>query len=190
MYHHTCLNIKGFNNVWAGIIGRWLQLPTICPFVKSLELPSPHGKDFLWPNTTEIAKEQASHNYELPNNLGIENELWVKNPGSIWIPDNLTDLQLCLCALARTDPSGNLYVNSSESNIRKQYVWPTISSDIKAFIAACINCLLTIEGEKLPRPFGPAVHGKNQMNLFNLIISIFHLYRTLKKILLRSVMTI
>lgn len=37
--------------------------------------------------------------------------------------------------------------------------------DVKTFVCACIHFLSTIGGEKIPRPFGPAVHGTKPNDL-------------------------
>lgn len=33
-----------------------------------------------------------------------------------------------------------------------------MQADVRAFVRACIHCLSTAGGEKVPRPFGPSVH--------------------------------
>lgn len=39
-----------------------------------------------------------------------------------------------------------------------RFFWNTMKSDVELFVRACIHCLSTTGGGKLPRPFGPAVH--------------------------------
>lgn len=43
--------------------------------------------------------------------------------------------------------------------------------DVRTFVRACIHCLSILGGEKIPRPFGPTVHGKkpNDLLQFNYI---------------------
>lgn len=81
MYNYTCLHIKGLDNVWADIIVRCSQLSTMRRILQVLELQYSDADDFVWPNTTDISKEQAEHNDECPKNLTIEKELWVDSSG-------------------------------------------------------------------------------------------------------------
>ena len=56
MYNYTCLHIKAIDNVWADIIGKWSQPPTMRRLVKIPVLPSSNAEDFHWPNATDITR--------------------------------------------------------------------------------------------------------------------------------------
>lgn len=40
-----------------------------------------------------------------------------------------------------------------------QFFWTTIESGVRTFVRFCIHCLSTSEGERVPHPFGPCIHG-------------------------------
>ena len=40
-----------------------------------------------------------------------------------------------------------------------------MTTDVPSFVRACIQCLSTTGGGKIPRPFGPAVHGTKSNDL-------------------------
>lgn len=165
MYNYTCVHIKGTDNVWADIIGRWTQPSTMRRIVKIPELPSSDNTEFSWPTPTEIAEQQTAHADLRPRDLRLENGLWVNDSGSTWIPDDSSDLQTRLLIIAHTGPSGHRGATSTESTLKKYYFWSTLSADTKAFLSACIHCLSTTGGKKVPRPFGPAAHGTKPNDL-------------------------
>lgn len=40
-----------------------------------------------------------------------------------------------------------------------------MTTDVRSFVRACIHCLSTTGGRKVPRPLGPVVHGKKPSEL-------------------------
>ena len=66
----------------------------------------------------EISKAQEEHKDSRPENLKIENDLWVNDSGSIWIPDESDDLHLRLCIIAHTGPSGHRGSTATESTLK------------------------------------------------------------------------
>jgi len=48
---------------------------------------------------------------------------------------------------------------------RSCYLWSTMTSDVRSFVRACIHCLSTTGGGKIPRPFGPSAHGTKANDL-------------------------
>lgn len=149
IYNYTCVHIKRIDNVWADIIGRWSQPATLRRIVKIPELSSSDAEDFQWPNGKEIAKEQAEHDDVRPNNLELESGLWVNSTGSVWIPDDSTDLQMRLCVIAHTEPSGHRGGKSTEFTLKNVNFWCTLSMDVNAFTYTCIHCLSTTGREKV-----------------------------------------
>lgn len=74
-------------------------------------------------------------------------------------------MQLRLCIIAHADSSGHRGSGSTEQALRSIFNWSTLTEDVRDFIRACIHCLSTSGGEKVPRPFGPAVHGTGPNDL-------------------------
>lgn len=164
-YTHICVHIKGLENVWADILSRWTPPATIRRLVKIPVLPSSSDEDFAWPTASEISKEQEKHGNKRPEFLTQSDGLW-KNPiASIWIPEQSDDLHLRLCVIAHTSSSGHRAHSSTEKILRKSFFWSTLSADVRTFVHSCIHCLCTSGGGKVPRPFGPSVHGTNPNSL-------------------------
>lgn len=165
MYNYTCVHIKGIDNVWADIIGRWTHPITIRRLVEIPELPSSSSSDFDWPSRSEVHAVQMTYETIRPKNLALEDNLWKYPDGATWIPNDSIDMQLRLCIIAHTGPSGHRGVQPTESILRKSFFWDTISSDVRTFVHSCIHCLSTTGGGKIPRPFGPALHGTKPNDL-------------------------
>ena len=159
MYNYTCFHIKGANNVWADLLGRWSVTPTSrCP-VRIPELPSSSATGFEWPTLQEIYQTQTDSENKRPGNLEKVADVWHNKEGAIWAPDTASDLQLRLCIIAHTGSSGHRGASSTASVLRANYFWSTTASDVRSFVRACIHCLSTVGGGRVPRPFGPSVHG-------------------------------
>ena len=166
-YNYMCIHIRGIDNVWADLLGRWSAPPsrTIRRLVHIPELPSSSSDNFDWPNAEEVLKAQQKFLEKRPSGLTKRNNLWVNENVSIWIPDESDELQLRLCIIAHTGPSGHRGCSSTLSTLSSAYHWSTIKADVKTFVQACIHCLSTVGGEKIPRPYGPAVHGTSPNDL-------------------------
>lgn len=149
--------IKGVDKVWADIIGRWTKLPTMWRLVQIPELPSSEADDFEWPNTMEIANEQPT---SMNHAQWISN--WKRNCGSMTLHQSgfpmIQPICKYVCASSHTPVLVDIIVWNQPNRPSKNLFWPTLSSDIKAFSRSGIHCLSTIAGEKVPRPFGSAVH--------------------------------
>ena len=159
MYNYTCFHIKGAENVWADLLGRWSVRSTVRRLVTIPELPSTLGADFEWPTSGELLELQALFPETRPENLSVQDELWCNPNGAVWVPDAAAHMQLRLCIIAHTGPAGHRGIEATEQALRSNFFWSTMTSDVRMFVKACIHCLSTVGGGKVPRPFGPALHG-------------------------------
>lgn len=158
IYNYTCFHIRGTDNVWADMLGRWSSPSTIRRIVKIPELPSSSSPDFIWPTMEELATLQQTYNSTRPEHFIFSDGLW-KNPNSaIWIPDNAADMQLRLYIIAHTVPSGHRGHMATKQALPRAFFWKTITQDIRVFVRACIHCLSKVSRSRVSRPFGPAVH--------------------------------
>jgi RNase H-like domain found in reverse transcriptase/Integrase zinc binding domain len=162
MYNYTCM---GTDNVWADSLGRWSAPVTVNRLVKIPALPSSAAEDFEWPELAVLAAAQAANEETRPFGLSLIDGLWRNPAGAIWVPETETDLQLRLCIIAHTGPSGHRGQDSTEQKLSRSYFWSALSTDIRSFVRACIHCLSTVGGGKIPRPLGPEVHGMKPNDL-------------------------
>lgn len=166
IYRYTCYHMKGEENVWADLLTRWSAArTTVRRLVRIPELSSSCLDDFEWPTPSVLASAQEEHKASRPADLNLQDGLWTFKDNTIWIPDAASDLQLRLCIIAHTGPAGHRGCTATESVIRSKFTWSTVSADVRSFVRAYIHCLSTLGGEKIPRPFGPAVHGTKPNDL-------------------------
>lgn len=83
----------------------------------------------------------------------------------ISIPGSSTDLQFRLCVIAHFGTNGHRGEISTADTIIKHFSWFIISADLQTFVKSSMHCLSTTGGEKVPRPFGPAVHENSSSDL-------------------------
>lgn len=142
------------------LLSRWVAAPTLRRLVTVPTLPSSSGNEFTWPHTAELKAAQMAHSDDRPNAVSYNADGLYSTPaGAVWIPEASTDLQLRLCIIAHTGPSGHRAASTTADMLRTQFYWRTLEEDILVFVRSCIHCLSTTGGGKTPRPYGPAVHG-------------------------------
>lgn len=66
IYHYTCFHIKGQDNVWADLLGRWSAPPTLRRLVRIPVLPSSSEGDFEWPSRESISISQKKPSRNVP----------------------------------------------------------------------------------------------------------------------------
>ena len=158
-FNYVCFHIPGTKNVWADLLGRWSAPAVVRRLIEIPPLVSASDEDFVWPTEVEISQVQEAHRAQAPLHLNDENGLLRDQTGAIWIPPTAGDIQLRLCIIAHTSAAGHRGIKSTKSELKKIFFWDTLSEDVDTFVAQCIHCLSTTRGVRVPRPFGPAVHG-------------------------------
>lgn len=159
LYDYTCFDIPGLINVWADLLTRWSANPTVCRLAQIPPLPSTANGDFVWPTVSELDELQTKYANDRPELLIVKDNLWRNASGAIWIPKEADEMHLRLCIIAHTGPSGHRAADATERTLRTHFFWHTMTADARTFIQSCMHCLSTKGGEKIPRPFGRAVHG-------------------------------
>lgn len=76
-----------------------------------------------------------------------------------------SDLQLRLCIIALIGAVGLPGHIATERALKTVFKLSTLAEDFRAFGRACINCLSSTIGEKIPLPFVTAVHGTSPNDL-------------------------
>lgn len=125
IYSYTCFHIKGTDNVWADLFGRWSAPGTVRRLISIPVLPSTATPDFEWPSVEELSSCQRLHESTRPTNTRLENGLWRNPVGSIWVPDDAGSLQLRLCVISHTGPSGHRGQAATENALHKTFFWST-----------------------------------------------------------------
>ena len=162
-YNYTCIHISGADNVWADLLSRWHIGFKIRRLITIPALPSASDAEFKWPSNEEIARVQSDSTR--PLHLRLEDGLWRTKDNRIWIPSDADNLQLRLCVISHTSAAGHRGRASTLRTLSSLFYWDSIVEDVGLFVKACIHCLSTTGGDRVPRPFAPAVHGTKPNDL-------------------------
>ncbi|XXQ36816.1 Integrase catalytic domain-containing protein [Plasmodiophora brassicae] len=167
-------HIAGEDNVWSDLMTRWgapdggpddqhLEVRTIRRITLQIEdgyrVRPLQRKEFQWPTVDEIRKAQRKwlRGTKRPKN---GDDLFVTGKGQVIIPDECNELKLQLCAIAHAGGnSGHLGLKASLRKLGEFCHWAHCDEDMRTFCNACLNCLPTRGGVRIPRPLGTAVHG-------------------------------
>lgn len=95
----------------------------------------------------------------------MSESFWSTSTGTVWIPDEASNLLLRLHIIAYTGAADHCGVDPTEQVLRKEYWWSTLSSDVNTFVRAFIHCISTTGRGRGPSPFGPTFHGSKPSEL-------------------------
>jgi hypothetical protein len=189
-FRYVIQHISGEINCWADILSRWgaahdfeaspvtlnaLETvesdadETIQPIDHYRVQPLDPGK-FVWPDVQEIASEQRSHIGTCDNYITDGNGLLVNSDGRIIIPVQSRDLRIRLCVIAHAGcNSGHIGYNVALRLLRQRVYWVGMEKDMQQLCNACLHCVGTRQGFRIPRPLGEACHGtkRNQVLHFD-----------------------
>lgn len=122
-------------------------------------------ENFEWPTLASIKESQHIHASRRPKEASEADGLWRLPGGPAWIPDDFADIQLRLAVISHCGSACDCGAQSTGLRWRSNFVWSTISTDIKLFVRQCIRCLSRTYVNTVPHPFGPALHRKMPNNV-------------------------
>jgi RNase H-like domain found in reverse transcriptase/Reverse transcriptase (RNA-dependent DNA polymerase)/Integrase core domain/Integrase zinc binding domain/Chromo (CHRromatin Organisation MOdifier) domain len=172
-YRYTIEFVPGSDNVWSDMLTRWASPPQsarlsalfLAPIAPTLDA------EFHWPTAEEIRLLQTAE-YELlcsPSSsptsdfpvaqlTPLASGILGTGENVVWIPAAAAGMQLRICIVAHTSMGGHRGLKTTTNTIREHFEWKTMLADIKTFCNTCLHCLSTIGGDRVPRPFGEALH--------------------------------
>lgn len=156
-------HIEGSNNIFADILTRWskgyrtttAKTSMVAALYKDIA-PTSEDLTAVWIN--EIKLHQARHHS--PAETEIDDDGIHKYNQRIWVPSGANDLKLRIAVEAHCGERGHRAYDVTLEVIQRTYWWPEIKEDIKEFIQSCIHCIISRNGERIPRPLSTALHGE------------------------------
>lgn len=117
---------------------------------------SPLSDQADWPSVTELLSVQdrkASPPCSTRNKDGL-----VLSSGRVWIPDDADNLKLRLLTIAHAGCSGHRGADPTWHAVHERFTWRNQRNDVRAFVSACLLCVLSKTGSKIPRPLATTAH--------------------------------
>lgn len=159
-------HVKGDENVFADILTRWLKgyrdepqpLRTISSILLLTQQIVPTPKDLLWPDMQAFLEAQRASD-SAPRMSGLDEDGLVRVDGRIWIPTDSTELIFKILVISHCGAMGHCGRDATESIVRENFDWGSITKDVHEFVQGCIHCIASRAGEKIPRPLAHALHG-------------------------------
>lgn len=174
-FNYVCLHIRGEEKEWADILGRWIAPHVIWRFLYVPTLSSLWAEDFVWRSSVQIASVQQSRASSWPSGLPMSEFCWRTSTGATRIPDEASYQQLHLLIIAHTCAADHRSAAPTGKLLNKEYWWSTLSAEVNTFARACIHCVSTTGGSRIPRTFGPAVYGSKPNALLQFSLKILPL---------------
>jgi hypothetical protein len=174
-FNYEIEHISGEDNVWSDLMTRWGAIPvTEIVDVKAvvatkvqptLRIPDQYRirplqqSRFTWPSVEEIKEAQQQH-LGHSDRKNSDNLITTKS-GKVIIPLECKDLIIRLCIIAHAGGnSGHLGYKAASEKLAEHFYWPNLNRDMHEFCRACLHCLPTRGGVRIPRPLGEALHGQ------------------------------
>ncbi|CCI49870.1 unnamed protein product [Albugo candida] len=85
--------------------------------------------------------------------------------GKIWIPDEVSELQVRLCVVAHFDIGGHRGVDVTTQNVSDLHDWKTLKQDVQMFVRQCLRCSAT--EVTVLRALGEGLHGTKPNDLLH-----------------------
>ena len=77
----------------------------------------------------------------------------------IWIPRDDVELQMAVLVATHAGVNGHRGKDATENNLKSSFYWDSMEQDCSYFVDACIHCILSQTGNKIPRPLATTCHG-------------------------------
>lgn len=160
-------HLPGDPNIWPDIMTRWMRgyrrdntsrvrRVTEPMFFDDVTVP-PDAPEFDWPTMTVIVEAQSTAGERPP---GLQKDGNGPNTlnGETWIPDESTELKMRLLTIAHAGSEGHRGIDATRNALKGQFWWTDIDEDVKAFNNACLLCVLSKSGNRVPRPLSSRAH--------------------------------
>lgn len=85
--------------------------------------------------------------------------IWMAN-GKIWIPKDANSLKLRIAVAGHCGERGHRAYAATLDTIGESYWWDEMKKDVREFTQSCIHCIISRNGERIPRPLSTALHGE------------------------------
>lgn len=144
----------------------WSCSPAIVHRLESIpEPPSSCDSYFERQTQAKLAIIQEQYVQACTDTLKLIDHFWNYPKGTIWVPDDATDIQLRLWITANSSPARHRGCGAAGSALRSKFQWSTLTEHVCSFTCAWIHCLSTAGKERVSRPFGVAIYSTNLNNL-------------------------
>ena len=165
-FNYRIEHVSGEENVFADILTRWLKgyrdepkrMRTICSLVRAPAQIIPTADDLVWPDIEAFANAQRTAR-DKPRDLEVGEDKVGRVERRIWIPVDATELILKVLVVSHCGAMGHRGRDATESIVRENFQWASITIDVHEFVQGCIHCISSRSGEKITRPLAHALHG-------------------------------
>lgn len=115
------VHIKGFENVFADLLGSWSAPACIRLIVQIMVLLSSFADEFEWPSSLLFRSNFNRPSFRTPNNLVLFGGLFENPDSTFWILEDSDKLKLRLCIIAHTAPTGHRGLKFTNSSLQLSF---------------------------------------------------------------------
>ena len=104
-----------------------------------------------------LQRRQQCSKGQRPDGLTLSEEkpqLWQNQEGKVWVPDEDTELQTWLYALAHQGISGHRGAKVTLALLQQEVFWGSMEEDVGKWRSRCLQCIKQANGDIVPRPLG------------------------------------
>ncbi|POM68501.1 Chromodomain containing hypothetical protein putative [Phytophthora palmivora] len=114
--------------------------------------------EFSWPSLEEIKRVQIAASPPTQASRSETDGIWRIDQNKIWIPDEVSELQLRICIVGHFGAAGHRATDATFSAIAAKFHWKGLKADVDYFVGHCLHCASSTGGPPQPRPLGEAIH--------------------------------
>lgn len=169
-YTYTCFHANGFDNVWAYMLTSWSAPKIVRQLIKIPPLSTSQNESFWRPSVEEIAQMQKNHSRTQYENLKLCDGLWKTSSNAMRIPEEVEDLQVCLCIIVHTGWPTHRGEEPTMYVLHQNFEWQTLWKDVHAPVESRIHSLSTNTGEKVSHLLRAELHGITASNIYPILL--------------------
>ena len=167
-YNYTIEHIDGTRNLWADAISRWgLPAPALRTTAVMAVVQRPlhpfEDSDFVFPTEEAVVLSQNNTAIDISqrNDLSHSSEGIVLHRGKLWVPEDQDEIFMRLCIVAHCGTMGHRGSRSTARRLGKYVSCRKFLTKVQNFCNACLLCLQTKGGHRIPRPLGRTLQAES-----------------------------
>ena len=165
-FNYRIEHIPGDRNVMADILTRWMRgyrgqlskAKRIAALNSNHSVPRAPVTESEWPSRDEILTTQNQSKDNPPTSSTKQTDGLITIARRTWIPREATDLKLRLLTIAHAGMAGHRGTESTLAHLSEVFTWYGIRQDTRDFVSACLLCVMSKSGSKVPRPLANTLH--------------------------------
>ncbi|KAE8969903.1 hypothetical protein PR003_g28562, partial [Phytophthora rubi] len=161
-YRYEIEHVKGEDNIWAGIVSRWVHSVPTESSVKTVRTRASSAvsrlrllcdDDFVWPTADHVMAAQQRFRRRAPIAAVPSSDGLLLVEGRVWLPTEAKDLMQRVLVVAHCGLCAHRGADVMQRQIQQHFHVKSLGKLVQDFVAACLLCKHVKGGLIIQRPW-------------------------------------